>query len=126
MRRRPHQLLTSLLSLAAIATLVSWGLSFSSPHAVPLPGDYGVRFERGTIQVRRQAWTRLVTDAAGQPAVVPAPLGSVLPGPESGGPAGAMLLFSPWRPCSVGSFVSGGSAVRVDGTAADFGYRLDA
>src|SRR3954471_1021085 len=95
---RPQRLLTSLLALAATAVLASWGLSFSWPHALPLPRDYGVRFERGTIQLRRQGWTRVAIDTAGRTTIVPAPPGSVAPGPERGGPNGAVLLFSPWRP----------------------------
>ena len=120
-------LLRSVPTLAALAAVASWALSFAHPHAFPLSGGYRARFERGTMQLRRQQRMRLVADAAGRLTVIPAPPpGPATPGPELGGPNGTMLLFSPWRPFSTGSFVSGGSVIRVDGTQADFGYRLEA
>jgi hypothetical protein len=124
--RRPLLAFTIVLSLAAILMVASWGLSFSWPHAMPLPGDYGVRCERGTVQLRRQTQTRLVSDATGRPAIVPVRLLPAGPGPERGGPNGAVLLLSPWSAYSTASLVSGGSAFFLDGTRVDFGYRLEA
>ena len=111
--------LASILALAAIGVVASWGLSFIYPHALPMPRGFCFRCERGTLQLRHQRQTELKFDADGNAKVV------AVSGAGGRDPNSVHLQLSSWRPYSVAHYFSGGTITTRDGTHAEFGYRVD-
>ena len=105
--------------------LLSWACSFWWPHWVGLPFHSMLFMENGTIQLRHESEKVPAVDEKGNVTVQDSSKFGSWPTRPPGGMQSVRLVVSSLSPYSHAWLLSGGTVSLTNGTAAEFGYRVD-